>query len=125
MLMNTEIKVPQLPDGTESAFIADIYVKDGDIVGLDQALLDVETDKIVLEIIAPNSGVVSGFNLLQGQTVKSEQVLFRLEPSDDIVTEKLQTTTQDSIVETSSKSTNTIGLVFAVSAVVILIFLFI
>lgn len=123
--MNTEIKVPQLPDGTESAFIADIYVKDGDIVGLDQALLDVETDKIVLEIIAPNSGVVSGFNLLQGQTVKSEQVLFRLEPSDDIVTEKLQTTTQDSIVETSSKSTNTIGLVFAVSAVVILIFLFI
>lgn len=123
--MNTEIKVPQLPDGTESAFIADIYVKDGDIVGLDQALLDVETDKIVLEIIAPNSGVVSGFNLLQGQTVKSEQVLFRLEPSDDIVTEKLQTTTQDPIVETSSKSTNTIGLVFAVSAVVILIFLFI
>jgi pyruvate/2-oxoglutarate dehydrogenase complex dihydrolipoamide acyltransferase (E2) component len=122
--MKTEIKVPILPDQTESAFIADIYVKDGDIVVTDQALKDIETDKVVLEVIAPNCGIVCGLSLLQGQSVASEQTLFWLEPSDQIILEKPQTTVCESKDEAPSKSKNILGYVFAGLAVAILILLF-
>lgn len=122
--MNMEIKVPILPNEADSAFIANIHVKEGDIVSSDQALLDIETDKVVLEVIAPNHGIVCGLSLQLGQSVASGQTLFWLEPSDEIVLEKPQVTANESREEARSNGTNILGIAFGILAIVILILMF-
>jgi pyruvate/2-oxoglutarate dehydrogenase complex dihydrolipoamide acyltransferase (E2) component len=76
--VNTEIKIPQLPESTNSANITRIYVNEGQEVEYDQALFDIETDKVVLEVISPSAGIVEGFNISQGEHVISEQVAMNL-----------------------------------------------
>jgi 2-oxoglutarate dehydrogenase E2 component (dihydrolipoamide succinyltransferase) len=76
--VNTEIKIPQLPESTNSANITRIYVNEGQEVEYDQALFDIETDKVVLEVISPSAGIVEGFNISQGEHVVSEQVAMNL-----------------------------------------------
>ena len=76
--MNTEIKILQLPESTNSANIARIYVNEGQEVEYDQALFDIETDKVVLEVISPSAGIIEGFKISQGEHVVSEQVAMNL-----------------------------------------------
>ena len=57
--MTIEIKVPVLPESVADASIATWHVKVGDKVSRDQSLVDIETDKVVLEVVAPADGVIS------------------------------------------------------------------
>ncbi|MDO9450196.1 MAG: biotin/lipoyl-containing protein, partial [Rugosibacter sp.] len=56
--MLIEVKVPQLSESVAEATLSAWHVKEGDAVGRDQNLIDIETDKVVLELPAPAAGVI-------------------------------------------------------------------
>ena len=56
--MRVEVKVPQLPESVAEATLVSWHKKPGDAVKRDENLIDVETDKVVLELPAPATGVL-------------------------------------------------------------------
>ena len=77
--MTIEIRVPQLPESVADATIVSWHKKPGDIVARDENLVDLETDKVVLEVPAPTGGVLKEILLKDGTTVTSGQVLAVIE----------------------------------------------
>jgi 2-oxoglutarate dehydrogenase E2 component (dihydrolipoamide succinyltransferase) len=77
--MTIEIKVPVLPESVADASIATWHVKVGDKVSRDQNLVDIETDKVVLEVVAPEDGIVSKIFHDEGDTVLGEQTIANFE----------------------------------------------
>jgi 2-oxoglutarate dehydrogenase E2 component (dihydrolipoamide succinyltransferase) len=77
--MTIEIKVPVLPESVADASIATWHVKVGEKVSRDQNLVDIETDKVVLEVVAPEDGVVSKIFHAEGETVLGEQTIANFE----------------------------------------------
>ncbi|MFQ6371439.1 2-oxoglutarate dehydrogenase complex dihydrolipoyllysine-residue succinyltransferase [Shewanella sp. YIC-542] len=73
--MSIEIKVPVLPESVADATIATWHVKPGEAVTRDQNLVDIETDKVVLEVVAPEDGAISELLAQEGDTVLAEQVI--------------------------------------------------
>ncbi|KGM52133.1 dihydrolipoamide succinyltransferase [Lysobacter concretionis Ko07 = DSM 16239] len=73
--MSTEIKVPVLPESVSDATIATWHKKPGDAVRRDENLVDLETDKVVLEVPSPVDGVLKEIKFDTGATVTSEQLL--------------------------------------------------
>ncbi len=80
--MNIEVKVPQLPESVTDATLVTWHKKAGDTVRRDENLVDLETDKVVLEVPAPSSGVLKEIKVGDGATVTSGQVLAVLEPGE-------------------------------------------
>ena len=70
-----EIKVPVLPESVADATIATWHVKTGEAVSRDQVLVDIETDKVVLEVVAQADGVMGEILHAEGATVLAEQVI--------------------------------------------------
>ncbi|MFT3791335.1 MAG: dihydrolipoyllysine-residue succinyltransferase [Rudaea sp.] len=77
--MTLEVKVPVLPESVADATIASWHKKVGDAVKRDENLVDLETDKVVLEVPAPADGVLKEIKFDTGATVTSQQVLAVLE----------------------------------------------
>ncbi|MBS0583311.1 MAG: dihydrolipoyllysine-residue succinyltransferase [Proteobacteria bacterium] len=77
--MTLEVKVPVLPESVADATIASWHKKVGDAVKRDENLVDLETDKVVLEVPAPADGVIKEIKFDTGATVTSQQVLAILE----------------------------------------------
>jgi len=73
--MTTEIKVPVLPESVADATIATWHVQVGDKISRDQVLVDIETDKVVLEVQATSDGVITDISQAEGATVLGEQVI--------------------------------------------------
>ena len=73
--MTTEIKVPVLPESVADATVATWHVQVGDKVSRDQVLVDIETDKVVLEVPASADGVITEITQAEGATVLGEQVI--------------------------------------------------
>jgi 2-oxoglutarate dehydrogenase E2 component (dihydrolipoamide succinyltransferase) len=73
--MSIEVKVPVLPESVSDATIAAWHKKPGDTVRRDENLLDLETDKVVLEVPSPVDGVLKELKFKQGDTVTSSQVV--------------------------------------------------
>ena len=73
--MSIEVKVPVLPESVSDATIAAWHKKPGDAVKRDENLLDLETDKVVLEVPAPVDGVLKEIRFETGATVTSQQVI--------------------------------------------------
>ncbi|MEW6982076.1 2-oxoglutarate dehydrogenase complex dihydrolipoyllysine-residue succinyltransferase [Colwelliaceae bacterium 6471] len=73
--MTTEIKVPVLPESVADATVATWHVQVGDRVSRDQVLVDIETDKVVLEVPATSDGVITEITQAEGATVLGEQVI--------------------------------------------------
>ena len=73
--MSIEIKVPVLPESVSDATIATWHKKPGDAVKRDENLVDLETDKVVLEVPSPVDGVLKQIMFETGATVTSEQLL--------------------------------------------------
>ena len=74
-----EVKVPQLSESVEEATLMTWKKKAGDMVAADEILIEVETDKVVLEVPAPAAGVLSEIMEGDGATVGSDQVLARID----------------------------------------------
>lgn len=77
--MTIEVKVPVLPESVADATIATWHKKPGDVVKRDENLVDLETDKVVLEVPAPADGVLKEIKFDTGATVTSQQLLAILE----------------------------------------------
>jgi 2-oxoglutarate dehydrogenase E2 component (dihydrolipoamide succinyltransferase) len=73
--MTIEIKVPTLPESVTDATIAKWYKKVGDNIVRDENLVDLETDKVMLEVPAPTSGVIEKIIVVEGSTVQAGVVL--------------------------------------------------
>jgi 2-oxoglutarate dehydrogenase E2 component (dihydrolipoamide succinyltransferase) len=77
--MTIEVRVPQLPESVADATLVSWHKKPGDAVARDENLVDLETDKVVLEVPAPVAGVLKEIKLTDGTTVTSGQVLAVIE----------------------------------------------
>jgi 2-oxoglutarate dehydrogenase E2 component (dihydrolipoamide succinyltransferase) len=73
--MSIEVRVPQLPESVADALLAKWHKKVGDAVSRDENLVDLETDKVMLEVPAPASGVLKEIKIQGGTTVTAGQVL--------------------------------------------------
>ncbi len=73
--MRIEVKVPQLPESVAEATLVNWHKKVGEAVARDENLVDVETDKVVLELPAPASGVLAEIRQGDGATVAAQEVI--------------------------------------------------
>jgi 2-oxoglutarate dehydrogenase E2 component (dihydrolipoamide succinyltransferase) len=73
--MLIEVKVPVLPESITEATLVNWHKKAGDAVRRDENLVDIETDKVVLELPAPDSGVLTEIRRGDGSTVTAQEVI--------------------------------------------------
>ena len=81
--MSTEVKVPTLPESVSDATVAKWHKQAGDPVKRDENLVDLETDKVVLEVPAPADGTLEAIDAEEGETVTADQVLGRIAEGGD------------------------------------------
>ena len=74
-----EVKVPQLSESVAEATMLQWKKKVGESVSADEILIDIETDKVVLEVPAPAAGVISEILVADGGTVAAEQLIARID----------------------------------------------
>ena len=79
MTTTTEVKVPMLPESIADATISAWHKKVGDAVSRDENLMDLETDKVMLEVPAPVSGVIKEILKKAGDTVQANEVVAIIE----------------------------------------------
>jgi 2-oxoglutarate dehydrogenase E2 component (dihydrolipoamide succinyltransferase) len=77
--MTIEVRVPQLPESVADATLVSWHKKPGDAIARDENLVDLETDKVVLEVPSPADGVLKEIKLGDGTTVTSGQILAVIE----------------------------------------------
>ena len=77
--MTIEVRVPQLPESVADATLVAWHKKPGDAVNRDENLVDLETDKVVLEVPAPAAGIIRELKVQNGAVVTSGQVLALLD----------------------------------------------
>jgi len=111
--MSIEIKAPTFPESVADGTIANWLKKEGENVNQDEVIAEIETDKVVLEVLAQSDGVISKILKSEGETVASSEIIGEFEEIDGIsevkstepekkaepVEEKIQKTTK-------SKKTN-------------------
>jgi len=81
--MSIEIKVPELPESVADAVIANWYKQVGEAINADEVLVDLETDKVILEVPAVKRGVVKEILFSVGETVTAGQLLAVIEESEE------------------------------------------
>jgi 2-oxoglutarate dehydrogenase E2 component (dihydrolipoamide succinyltransferase) len=74
-----EVKVPQLSESVSEATLLQWKKKVGDAIAVDEILIEVETDKVVLEVPAPSAGVLVEITQADGATVAAEQLIARID----------------------------------------------
>ena len=74
-----EVKVPQLSESVAEATMLQWKKKVGDAITIDEILIEIETDKVVLEVPAPSAGVLVELVVADGGTVAAEQVIARID----------------------------------------------
>lgn len=77
--MAIEIKAPTFPESIVDGEVAAWHKAEGEAVSRDELIVEIETDKVVLEVVAPADGVITKIHAQQGATVVSEQLLATLE----------------------------------------------
>ncbi len=78
--MSIEIKVPTLPESVTDATVAKWYKKVGDSINRDDNLVDLETDKVMLEVPAPESGVIENLLVEEGASVTADTLIAVIKP---------------------------------------------
>ena len=74
-----EVKVPQLSESVAEATLLQWKKKVGDAVGQDEILIEIETDKVVLEVPSPSAGVLTEIVVADGGTVVAEQLIAKID----------------------------------------------
>lgn len=89
--MSIEIKSPTFPESVADGTIAKWLKKEGDHVNQDEVIVEIETDKVVLEVLAQSDGVVSKIIKPEGEIVASSELIGEFEESDgSSITPKVQ-----------------------------------
>ena len=78
--MAIEIKAPAFPESVADGEIAAWHKQEGEAVSRDELIVEIETDKVVMEVVAPEDGVISKIHAAEGEIIQSEQLLASLEP---------------------------------------------
>ena len=79
--MTIEIRVPDLPESVADATVGNWHKNPGEFVQAGEPLVDIETDKVVLEVPAPESGVLAAILIERGNTVLAGQLLAQMQPA--------------------------------------------
>jgi 2-oxoglutarate dehydrogenase E2 component (dihydrolipoamide succinyltransferase) len=82
--LTIEVRVPQLPESVADATLVSWHKQPGEAVARDENLVDLETDKVVLEVPAPMAGVISQIKFKDGATVTSGQLLALIEEAGTV-----------------------------------------
>jgi 2-oxoglutarate dehydrogenase E2 component (dihydrolipoamide succinyltransferase) len=77
--MAIEIKAPTFPESIADGEVAAWHKSEGEAVSRDELIVEIETDKVVLEVVAPADGVITKIHAQKGDTITSEQLLATLE----------------------------------------------
>ena len=104
-----EIKVPVLPESITEATVAAWHKKPGDYVELDDVIVEIETDKVVLEVPAEEAGVLSEITAEEGETVSEQQVLGLIDDeagSEDDQSKETQDQSEEKVEESSPIQNN-------------------
>ena len=104
-----EIKVPVLPESITEATVAAWHKKPGDFVELDDVIVEIETDKVVLEVPAEEAGVLSEITAEEGETVSEQQVLGLIDDeagSEDGQSKETQDNSEEKVEESSHARSN-------------------
>lgn len=104
--MSIEVKVPVLPESVADATVAAWHKKVGDRVTRDENLLDLETDKVVLEVPAPADGILSEILFQVGDTVTSSQLLAKITAGSAATAAPVAQETADAVSAKEDKSTS-------------------
>jgi 2-oxoglutarate dehydrogenase E2 component (dihydrolipoamide succinyltransferase) len=114
--MAIEVKVPALPESVSDATIADWHKKVGDKVSRDENLVDLETDKVVLEVPCPTDGVLKEIKAEGGDTVSADDVIAVIEEgasggndSADDKGDAKDAKTEDSASKSDAKSEDSVS----------------
>jgi 2-oxoglutarate dehydrogenase E2 component (dihydrolipoamide succinyltransferase) len=83
--MTIEIKVPALGESVSEASIAKLHKKVGDAVKADELIVELETDKVTLEVNAPSNGVISALNVKEGDSVKVGDLIASMQEGGVVV----------------------------------------
>lgn len=92
--MNIEIKVPALGESVSEATIAKLHKKAGDAVKADELIVELETDKVTLEVNAPTNGVIAELKVKEGDNVKVGDFIALMSEGGAAVTVKAAPTSQ-------------------------------
>ena len=76
--MTVEIKAPAFPESVADGVVSAWHKGPGDSVARDELLVEIETDKVVMEVVAPEPGVIEAIMVVEGETITSEAVLATL-----------------------------------------------
>ena len=76
--MTVEIKAPAFPESVADGVVSAWHKGPGDRVARDELLVEIETDKVVMEVVAPEPGVIEAIMVAEGETITSEAVLATL-----------------------------------------------
>ena len=87
--MSIEIKAPTLPESVPDGTIATWYKQVGDTVSRDELLVDIETDKVVIDVVAPADGKLTEVFKQSGDTIVSNEAIATVEPGEVTSTSKL------------------------------------
>ena len=123
-----DICTPELPESNLSATVSRIYVSEGERVVADQVLLDIETDKVVLEVVAPYDGTIQGVEVTLGQELLPQQRVCKLVDITDTLPSQteanIHSTVSDEVDQPQSNVSTLIIpvlLVFAILALFVLL----
>ncbi len=100
--MSIEIKVPELPESIADAVVVSWYKKQGESIKQDENLVDLETDKVVLEVPAISSGVIEKIFFDEGSVVTAGQVLAIIDESAEMPAQAVQTSAAQASAEKMS-----------------------
>jgi 2-oxoglutarate dehydrogenase E2 component (dihydrolipoamide succinyltransferase) len=92
--MTIEIKVPTLGESVSEAGIAKLYKKIGDYIKADEILVELETDKVTLEVNAPKSGIISSLSVKEGDNVMVGDLIAIMQEGDATEATKIDNTTK-------------------------------
>jgi len=78
--MAIQIKAPAFPESVADGEVATWHKSEGDTVQRDELLVEIETDKVVMEVVAPEDGILTSIEVREGATIESEALLAVIEP---------------------------------------------
>ena len=100
--MATEIKAPVFPESVADGTIATWHKQAGESVARDEVICDIETDKVVLEVVAPADGVISKIIKNEGDTVLSAEIIAEFEAGAAGATASTAEKVQESVEKTEA-----------------------
>ena len=80
--MSIKIKAPTFPESVADGTVANWIKKEGEDINQDEVIAEIETDKVVLEVLAQSDGVISKIHKTEGETVASSEIIGEFEESN-------------------------------------------